>query len=183
MLSTICLTLTRTQSDSNNTKHSIIQIVCWLTNTSSTRKVYPKPESAPFYMLLHWGTSCTLSVLSNPVTAYWHQANQSQHWPMNTWQGGHESANLFSHWYHLYGESTERYQIFPAWGGRLLLGHGDRCNDRLPGAVLMGQVRYQISPAWGGRLLLDHGDRCNDRLPDAVLMGQVRYQISPGSLL
>ena len=35
------------------------------------------------YMLPHWDRSCRSNFPSHPVTVYWHQANQSQHWPYN----------------------------------------------------------------------------------------------------
>ena len=36
------------------------------------------------YVLPHWDRSCRPNFPSHPVTVYWHQANQSQHWPYNT---------------------------------------------------------------------------------------------------
>ena len=54
-----------------------------------------------FYVLPHWDRSCRSNCPSHPVTIYWHQADQSQHWPyiarrLAGWPLG---CQFLRHWY------------------------------------------------------------------------------------
>ena len=57
-------------------------VVCWLLNVSATSKCISGTDLLrQLYVLPHWDRSCRSDFPSNPVTVYWHWANQSQHWP------------------------------------------------------------------------------------------------------
>ena len=59
--------------------------VCWLLNIPATCECVSGTDLLrQFYMLPHWDRCCRSNFPSHPVTVYWHQANQSQHWPFNT---------------------------------------------------------------------------------------------------
>ena len=59
-------------------------VVCWLLNVPATCKCISGTDLLrQFYVLPHWDRNCTSNSPSHPVTAYWHRANQSKHWPYN----------------------------------------------------------------------------------------------------
>ena len=56
--------------------------VGWLLNVPATCECISGTDLLrQFYVLPHWDRSCRPNFPSHPVTVYWHQANQSQHWP------------------------------------------------------------------------------------------------------
>ena len=57
-------------------------VVCWLLNVPATCKSISGMDlPRQVYVLLHWDSRSNFP--SHPVTAYWHQAHQSQYWPYN----------------------------------------------------------------------------------------------------
>ena len=63
-------------------KHENIKIVACLLNVLATCKcISGSDQLRQFYVLPHWDISCRSNFPSHPATVYWHQANQSQHWP------------------------------------------------------------------------------------------------------
>ena len=76
---------------------SLLWFVCWLLNVPAICKCISGIDLLrQFYMLLNWDRSCRSNFPSHPVTVYWHQANQSQHWPYTARRlaGSHWSANF-----------------------------------------------------------------------------------------
>ena len=77
-------------------------VVCWLLYVPATGEcITGRDLLRRFYVLPHWDRSCRSNFPSHPVTVYWHQANQSQHWPYNTRRlaGYPLKRQFFSHWY------------------------------------------------------------------------------------
>ena len=58
--------------------------VGWLLNVPATCQCISRTDLLrQFYVLPHWDRSCRPNFPSHPVTAYWHRADQSQHWSYN----------------------------------------------------------------------------------------------------
>ena len=75
-------------------------VVCWLLIVPATCKCISGMDLlTQFYMLPHWDRSCKPNVPSHPVTEYWHQADQSQHWSYNTRHLAPLECQVVSHWY------------------------------------------------------------------------------------
>ena len=58
--------------------------VGWLVNAPATCECISGTDLLrQVYVLPHWDRSCRSNFPSHLVTVYWHQADQSQHWPYN----------------------------------------------------------------------------------------------------
>ena len=63
-----------------------VVVVCWLLNVPATCECISGMDLLrQFYVMPHWDRSCRPNFPPHPVTVYWHRADQSQHWPSNTW--------------------------------------------------------------------------------------------------
>ena len=97
--------------------HSVLKygnsvlFVFWLLNVPATCKCISGTNLLrQFYVLPHWDRNCRPNFPSHPVIVYWHQANQSQHWPYNTRRlaGLPLECQFWSHWYDSTLEKSQR---------------------------------------------------------------------------
>ena len=85
--------------------------VGWLLNVPATCECISGTDLLrQFYVLPHWDRSCRSNFPPHPVIVYWHQADQSQHWPFNArHRAGHPlECQCLSHWYDLSPEKSDR---------------------------------------------------------------------------
>ena len=87
--------------------NSLLRLVsCWLFNVPATRECISGMDLLrQFYVLPHWGTSCRSNFPSQPVTVYWHRADQSHHWPYNARR---LVCQFLSHWHGSTPEKSRR---------------------------------------------------------------------------
>ena len=108
-------------------------VVAWLLNFLATGKAYLRDGSAQT-ILPHRERSCSSNLLSHPVTVYWHQANQSQHWPCNArpFAGQPLDYQYLSHLYEwnrkkIHEKSRNQTLVCHSQGRHLTTGPTGRC--------------------------------------------------------
>ena len=79
-----------------------LMFVSWLRNAPPTCLCISWTDlPRQLYVLPHWGRSCRSNFLSDPITVFWHRANQFQHWPYNIrcLTGSPLEYRFLNHWY------------------------------------------------------------------------------------
>ena len=114
-------------------------VVCWLLNIPATCQWISEMDlPRQLYMLPHWDRSCRSNFPSQPITVYWHQADQCQCWPYNIRHLAGQSLE-YQFWSPCYGLTWAKLQEEHGVWTQVYCSKGGRFTTRPPRLWWWGQ--------------------------------------------